>query len=136
METEDKCELCNQDNGSGLGLIEYVMWKSDTKLVVWVSSDMGIYSDSSSVSSYSSQIILYRSLYAHQWSILESSIQEISYSGFPSIITRAETSCFLLEKELDIVGSSMDIWKTGWTECIDFGRHRVNDSIPGWAMIS
>ena len=74
---------------------------------------MGIHSDLSSVSSYPSQIILYRSLHAHQQSILESIIQEISYLGFLSIITGAGTGCFLSEKELDIADSSIDIWKTG-----------------------
>ena len=44
----------DQDSGRGLGLAEYAMWKLDTKLVAWVSSDMGIYSDSSLVSSYPS----------------------------------------------------------------------------------
>jgi len=34
------------------------------------------------MSSYPSQIILYKSLYAHWWSILESTIWEISYLGF------------------------------------------------------
>jgi len=55
----------NQDNGRELGLVGYVMWKSDTKLVAWVSLDMEIYLDLSPVSLYSSQITLYRSLYAY-----------------------------------------------------------------------
>jgi len=33
--------------------------------------------------------------------------------GSPSIITGAGTSCILLEKELDVAGLSIDIWKTG-----------------------
>ncbi len=78
-----------------------------------MSSDIEIYSDLSLVSLYPSQIILYRSLHIFQQSILESTIQEISYLGSLSIITRAGVSCILLEKELDMVGSSMDTWKTG-----------------------
>ena len=78
-----------------------------------MSSDIEIYSDLSLVSLYPSQIILYRSLHIFQQSILESTIQEISYLGSLSIITRAGVSCILLEKELDITGLSMDIWKTG-----------------------
>ena len=74
---------------------------------------MVIYLDSSSVFSYPSQITLYRSLHIHQQSILESTIQEISYLGSLLIITRAGTSCVLLEKELNVVGLSMDTWKTG-----------------------
>ena len=70
---------------------------------------MGIYSDLSLVSSYPSQITLYRSLHICWQLILESIIQEFSYSDPLSIITRAEVSCVLLEKELDMVGSSMDI---------------------------
>jgi len=64
----------DQDNGRGPGLVGYAMWKSDTKLAACVSSDVGIYLDLSSVSSYSSQIILYRSLHAHQRLILEFTI--------------------------------------------------------------
>jgi len=78
-----------------------------------MSSNAGIHSDSSSVSSYPSQITLYRSLHACQQSILESTIQEISYLGFLSIITGTGASCVFLEKVLDMVGLSMDTWKTG-----------------------
>jgi len=67
-----------------------------------------IYLDLSLVSSYSNQIILYRSLHAHQQSILESTIQEISYLGSLSVMTGAEAGCILLEKVLDVVGLSMD----------------------------
>jgi len=84
------------------------MWKSDTKLVAWVSLDVEIYLDLSPVSSYSSQITLYRSLHTCQQLILESTIQEISYSGFLLIMTGVETSCILLKKVLDVAGSSMD----------------------------
>ena len=126
----------DQDNGRKLGLVEYAMWKSDTKSAVWESSDVGIHSDLSPVSSYPNQITLYRSLHAHQQSILEFTIQEISYSGFPSIMTGAEAGCILSEKVLDVVGSSIDIWKTGWTEHMDSGRQRVNNRVPGWEIIS
>ena len=87
-----------------------------------MSLNVGIYSDLPSVSSYTSQIILYRSLHAYQWSILEFTIQEISYLGSLSIITEAEASCVLLEKVLDIAGLSMNTWKTGWTECMESGK--------------
>jgi len=120
-----------QDNRRGLGLVGYAMWKLDTKLVAWMSLDAGIYSDLSLVSSYPSQIILCRSLHACWWSILESTIQEISYLGSPSIMTGAGAGCILLEKVLDVVGLSMDTWKTGWTEHIDSERQRVNNRIPG-----
>jgi len=128
-------QQCVQDNGRGLGLAGYAMWKLDTKSAVWESLDAKIHSDSSPVFSYPSQITLYRSLHACQQSILESTIQEISYSGSPSIMTRTEAGCILLEKVLDMVGSSIDTWMTGWTEHMDSGRWRVNDRVPGWAMI-
>jgi len=38
------------------------------------------------------------------------------------MIIGAEASYVLLEKELDMVGLSMDIWKTKWTEYMDSGR--------------
>jgi len=74
-----------------------------------VSSNMGIHSDSSLVSLYSSQITLYRSLYTHQQLTLEFTIQEILYSDFLSIITRTGASCVLSEKKLDMAGLSIDI---------------------------
>ena len=89
------------------------MWKSDTKSAAWVSLDAGIHSDLSPVSLYPSQITLYRSLHARWRLIFESTIQEISYSGSLSIMTGAGASCILSEKVLDVVGSSMDTWKTG-----------------------
>jgi len=73
-----------------------------------VSSNIGIHSDSSPVSSYSSQITLYRSLHTCQQLILESTIQEISYLGSLLIITGVEASCVFLEKELDVACSSMN----------------------------
>ena len=121
----------NQDNERGLGLAGYAIWKLDTKLAAWESLDVEIHSDSSTVSSYSNQITLYRSLHVYQWSILESTIREISYSGSLSIMTGAGASCILLEKVLDVAGSSMDTWKTGWTEHMDLGRWRVNYRVPG-----
>ena len=72
-------------------------------------SDVGIYLDLSPVSSYPSQITLYKSLHAYWQLILESTIQEISYLGFLSIITGVGTSCILLEKVLDVAGLSIDI---------------------------
>ena len=132
----EQIQQCVQDNGRGPGLAGYAIWKSDTKLTAWESSDAGIYLDLSPVFSYPSQITLYRSLHARRWSILKSTIWEISYSGSPSIMTGAEAGYILSEKELDVAGSSMDTWKTGWTERMDSGRRRVNDRVPGWEMIS
>ena len=121
----------DQDNGRELGLAGYAIWKSDTKSVIWVSLNMGIHSDLFSMSSYSNEITLYKSLHICWWSILESTIWEILYLGSLLIITRVETNCVFLEKELDIADLSMDIWKTRWTKCIDSGRQRVNNSILG-----
>jgi len=101
-------QQCDQDNGRELGLVGYTMWKLDTKSAAWESSDMRIHLDSFPVSSYPSQITFYRSLHACQWLILESTIWEISYLDFPSIITGMEASCILSEKVLDMVGLSID----------------------------
>ena len=98
----------DQGNGRGPGLVGYTIWKLDTKSTAWESLDVGIHLDSSPVSSYPSQITLYRSLHVCQQLILESTIQEILYLGFPSIMTGAGTSCILLEKVLDMAGLSMD----------------------------
>ena len=131
----EQMQQCVQDNGRGPGLVGYAIWKSDTKSTAWESLDAEIHSDSSPVSSYTSQITLYRSLHVRRQSILEFTIREISYSGSPSIMTGAGAGCILSEKVLDVVGSSMDTWKTGWTECMDSGRQRVNNRVPGWEMI-
>ena len=104
----EQMQQCVQDNGRGPGLAGYAIWKSDTKSTAWESSDAEIHSDSSPVSSYSSQITLYRSLHAHWQSILEFTIWEISYSGSLSIITGVGAGCILLEKVLDMADSSMD----------------------------
>jgi len=107
------------------------MWKLDTKSVAWESLDVVIYLDLSPVSSYPNQITLYRSLHARRWLILESTIWEISYLGSLSIMTGAGAGYILSEKVLDVVGSSMDSWKTGWTEHMDSGRWRVNNRVLG-----
>ena len=70
--------------------------------------DAGIHLDLSPVFSYPNQITLYRSLHACQWSILESTIQEILYLGSLSIMTGAKASYILSEKVLDVAGLSMD----------------------------
>ena len=129
-------QWCDQDNGRGPGLAGYVICKSDTKSAAWESLDVEIHSDLFLVSSYLNQITLYRSLHVCWQSILESTIWEISYLGSLSIMTGVRASCILSEKVLDMVGSSMDTWKTGWTECIDSRRRRVNNRVPGWEMIS
>ena len=69
---------------------------------------MRIHSNLFSVSSYPSQITLYRSLHTYWRLILKSTIQEISYSGSLSIITGMRASCVLLEKKLDVAGLSID----------------------------
>jgi len=62
---------------------------------------------------------------------LESTIQEISYLGSPSIITSVGASYVLLGKELDVVSLSINTWKTGKTEYIDSERQKMNNSILG-----
>ena len=37
----------------------------------------------------------------------------------------------LLEKVLDMVGLSMDIWNMEWTKHMDSRRQRVNNRVPG-----
>ena len=85
------------------------MWKLDTKSAVWVSLDVEIHLDLSLISSYHNQITLYRSLHACRKSILKSTIQEILYLGSLLIMTEVEASCILLEKVLDVAGSSIDM---------------------------
>jgi len=70
---------------------------------------VGIYLDLSLVSSYPSQITLYRSLHTHWQSVLESTIQEILYLGSPLIITDVGAGYILLGKELNMVGLNIDM---------------------------
>jgi len=87
------------------------MWKLDTKSAAWMSLDTEVHLDLFLVSLYPSQITLYKSLHICQWLILESTIW-VLYLDSLSIITGVGASCVLLEKELDMVCSSIDTWKT------------------------
>ena len=81
---------------------------------VWTLS-AGIQLSSSSVPSYPSQHTKYCSLHFYYRSILESSISNISNSSSLSISTRDSGSWVWLDIILDMLGSSMEMWKTGWT---------------------
>ena len=83
-------QQCDQDNGRGLGLVEYAMWNSDTKSAAW-------------------------SLRAYWQSILESTIQEISYLGSLSIMTGVEAGCILSEKVLDVAVVATTYHKDKWS---------------------
>ena len=65
METRNKIQQCDQNKESKLDLAEYVIWKSNTKLITWVSLNIGIYLDLSLMFSYFNQIILYRNLHTY-----------------------------------------------------------------------
>jgi len=54
-------------------------------------------------------------------------IWKISYSGSPYITTDRDGGLDQLGKILDIIGSSIDMWNTGWTVCIDLGKYIVNE---------
>ena len=81
---------------------------------VWTLS-AGIQLSSLSVPSYPSQHTKYCSLHFYYRSILESSISNISNSSSLSISTRDSGSWVWLDIILDMLGSSMEMWKTGWT---------------------
>jgi len=34
-----------------------------------------------------------------------------------------------------VAGSSCEMWKMGWTACMESGRWIVNDRVPTWVMI-
>jgi len=51
--------------------------------------------------------------YTLWWSILESTILEISYSGSPSMITGAGGGSERCWKVLGVAGSSMEMWNMG-----------------------
>ena len=74
-------------------------------------------------------------MHALRWSILESTILEISYSGSPSMIIGAGGGSERCWKELGVAGSSMETWNTGWTALMVSGRRSVNDCGLGWAII-
>ena len=100
------------------------------------SSVTGNHSESLSVSSYPSHITLYSSLHALWQSILESTILEISYSGSPSMITSTGGNSEHCWKVLDVAGSSIETWNTGWAALMVSGRRSVKDCGLGWAIVS
>ena len=58
----------------------------------------------------------------HCLSILESRIEDISYSSSPSMMTGGSGMEFRPGKGFGVAGSIMETWKTGWIECILSGR--------------
>jgi hypothetical protein len=63
-------------------------------------------------------------------------MQEILYSGSLLTTTGAGRGSEQSGKEFRVVGSSMEMWNTGWTEHMELGRQSVKECIPGHAMIS
>ena len=108
-------EKQSQENGmeviqgrNGPSLDRYLRWKSFSNPLACFSSITGNHSESLLVSSYPSHITLYSSLHALQRSILELTILEISYSGFPSMITGAGRGSECCWKVLGVAGSSIE----------------------------
>jgi len=60
---------------------------------------------------------------------LESTIHEILYSDSPSIMNSIRAGWVLLKKVIEVVGLSMEIYKTGCIESIDSWRQRVNNRV-------
>ena len=111
-----------QSQGNGMEVIQgrnspsldrYLRWKSFSNSLAYSSSITGNHSESLLVSSYPSHITLYSSLYALQRLILELTILEISYSGFPSMITDTGRGLECCWKVLSVAGSSIETWNTG-----------------------
>ena len=120
---------------NGPSLDGYLRWKSFSNSLACSSSITSNYLESLLVSSYPSHIILYSSLHALQWSILESTILEISYSGSPSMITGAGRGSECCWKVLGVASSSIETWNTRWTALIVSGRQSVKDCGLGWVII-
>ena len=54
--------------------------------------------------------------------ILESRIEDILYSGSPSMMTGGSGTEFRPEKGFGVAGSIMETWNTGWIERMLSGR--------------
>src|ERR1700726_295592 len=91
---------------------------------------------SSSVSSYLVHCTKYRSLQMQHLSILELSTLEISCSKSPSISTRGGRGTIQFGIVFGVTGSSMEMWKTGWTARMASGSRSTKECEPAFPMIS
>ena len=67
-------------------------------------------------------------------SIFESKISEISYSGSPLISTGGGGDWVCSGMMFPCAGSSIDMWKTGWTAHMLSGNRSIIECIPTCAM--
>src|ERR1700730_2062091 len=91
---------------------------------------------SSSVPSYPVHCTKYRSLQMRRLSILELSTLEISCSKSPSISTRGGGGTMQFGIVFGVTGSSMEMWKTGWTACMASGSQSMKECELAFPMIS
>jgi hypothetical protein len=61
---------------------------------------------------------------------LESRILEISYSGSPSISRGGGGDWVWFGITFGVVGWSMEMWKMGWTACMESGSQSVRNECP------
>src|ERR1700719_4099766 len=91
---------------------------------------------SSSVPSYPVHCTKYRSLQMWHLSILELSTSEILCSKSPSISTRGGGGTIRFGIVFGVTGSSMEMWKTGWTAHMASGSLSMKECEPAFLMIS
>src|ERR1700730_305817 len=91
---------------------------------------------SSSVPSYLVHCTKYRSLQMQRLLILESSTLEISCSKSPLISTGGGGGTIRFGIVFGVTGSSMEMWKTGWTARMTSGSRSMKECEPAFPMIS
>src|SRR3984893_14424367 len=91
---------------------------------------------SSLVPSYLVHCTKYRSLQMWRLSILESSTLEILCSKSLSISTGGGRGTIQFGIVFRVMGSSMEMWKMGWTACMASGSQSTKECEPAFPMIS
>ena len=71
----------------------------------------------------------------HWWSILESRISKILYSGSLSTLIRGGGDCTQFGIMFGMEGSSWETWNMGWMEFMESGSWSIKEWEPACAMI-
>ena len=103
---------------------------------VCINSKANSQSVSWSVPSYPVQWTKYNNWHFLRLSILESRISDISNSMFSLTLIGGGGGWSQFGMVFQVVGSSWEMWNTGWMACSCSGSQRVNESCPTCAIMS
>ena len=115
----------------------YHWWKVFMSSDACSNSEANNHVVSSLVPSYPVHLTKYSSLHVHlQLSNFKSKMFSISYSGLPSMIAGGGRGAKQSGMVFRWVSLICEMWKMGWTACMESGRWRVTECMPGLAITS